>query len=64
LAAVVGYAFTFPPFPTSPSISNFVNFLDENAGHPGWGMGEMKDVKEALWNTWVLNRDDLAKINN
>jgi len=49
---------------TMPKSIYWQQWWDEDAGRPGWGMGEMKDVKEALWNPWVLNRDDLAKVNN
>lgn len=38
----------------------FVQWWDGNAGRVGWGMAETKDVKEALGDPWILNREDIA----
>eukprot|EP00026_Physarum_polycephalum_P012335 Phypoly_transcript_12631.p1 GENE.Phypoly_transcript_12631~~Phypoly_transcript_12631.p1 ORF type:complete len:330 (+),score=63.71 Phypoly_transcript_12631:81-1070(+) len=49
---------------TMPNTVFWQQWWDGNGNLPGWGMGEMQDVQQALSDPWVLNRDDLAKVNN
>jgi len=38
----------------------FVHWWDLNAGRVGWGMASTRNVRAALNNPWVLDRDHIA----
>jgi mannan endo-1,4-beta-mannosidase len=43
-----------------PQTVFFVNWWDQNAGHVGWGMASTREVKAALSDPWIVNREDIA----